>query len=139
MSTSSDSIKSFEGKIMTTKTNQIVQNNENLPNIDAKIISAINELVDNSFIQTIPFLLQNLDFFKDTKQIIAFKLTDGITSCRDIGKAVNLSHQTIANWWSSWVEIGIAEKFGSQGQIRKKYSFLELIALFGKVGETKND
>ena len=75
--------------------------------------------------------------FKDQKQLLAYTLTDGIKSSRDIGKYLQVSHQTIINWWNEWIDTGIVEKIGSQGQIKSKYSIIELVTLFGSNKEVK--
>lgn len=47
--------------------------------------------------------------FTEEKHIVAYDLSDGTKSSRDIGRIAGLSHVAIQNLWKQWIEAGIAE------------------------------
>jgi hypothetical protein len=70
--------------------------------------------------------------FKDGKQLLAYDLSDGSRSTRDIGRQVGVDQKTISTWWRTWHrDFRIVEKAGKRGQFRARYSLSELIAIHG--------
>ena len=68
--------------------------------------------------------------FKDGKQLLAYELSDGNRSTREIGKLVGIDQKTVSRWWRAWEkDFGIIEKAGKRGQFRGRYSLAELVAL----------
>ena len=70
--------------------------------------------------------------FKDGKQLLAYELSDGSRSTRDIGRHIGVDQKTISTWWRTWHrEFKIVDKAGKRGQFRARFSLAELIALHG--------
>ena len=62
----------------------------------------------------------NLD--TDEKKI-AYNMSDGENTTRDIAKVITPTHTTIARWWKDWYRLGIAEAIGVQRGKRAKRLF----------------
>src|SRR5579859_624910 len=78
-----------------------------------------------------PILLSSLHkYFKNSGQVRAYELSDGIRSTRQIAKMVGVDQKTISTWWRNWKDnYRIVEKAGIRGQFRKRYTFVELLGL----------
>jgi Fic family protein len=60
----------------------------------------------------------------DTEQKrLIYHLSDGEHGSVEIGKATNVSDNTIRRYWESWVRLGIVEPLGVRGGIRYRKSF----------------
>lgn len=71
------------------------------------------------------------DIFKNVKQIMAYELSNGEMSTRDIGNLVGVDQKTVSTWWRNWESnFNIVEKVGKRGQYKNKYSLLELAIRF---------
>ena len=69
-------------------------------------------------------------YFKNSAQMRAYELSDGMLSTRQIGKMVGVDQKTISTWWRNWeANHGIVERAGKRGQCRRRFSFLELLSL----------
>ena len=77
-------------------------------------------------------------YFKNSAQMRAYELSDGLRSTRQIGKMVGVDQKTISTWWRHWeANHGIVEKVGKRGQCRRRFSFLELLSLSSGVSSLK--
>ncbi len=78
-----------------------------------------------------PILVSSLHkYFKNSGQVRAYELSDGIRSTRQIAKMVGVDQKTISTWWRNWKDnYRIVEKAGKRGQFRKRYTFVELLGL----------
>lgn len=71
--------------------------------------------------------------FPDGKTLLAYVLSDGKRSTRDIGKHVGVDQKTISTWWRTWQrEYHIVEKAGNRGQFKAKFTIAHLLAIHGK-------
>jgi len=104
------------------------------------ISSSLESLSELGYIWLQPVLLATLsNIFKSPAQIKAYLLSDGTRSTRDIGKYLNVSHQTIKNWWDYWnAEYKIVEQDSKSGSFRKLYSLSDLVAVFGIPPQKEN-
>ena len=62
-------------------------------------------------------LIEHLD--TDDKKI-AYQLSNGENSSRNISKQVSVSHTTIHDWWNAWFNLGIMEQTEKYGGSRFK-------------------
>jgi len=46
---------------------------------------------------------------------IAYELSDGERSSRDIAKIIKPSHTTVGNWWDKWFKLGLVEQTEKYG------------------------
>lgn len=71
--------------------------------------------------------------FKDGKQLLAYELSNGRRSTREIGRRIGVDQKTVSTWWRTWQrQFKIVEKAGSRGQFRARFSLAELLALHGE-------
>ena len=76
------------------------------------------EIIENTFDKL---------FNKDEKKLIAFELTNGNNTTRQIGKIVGVDFRTIAAWWKNWSsEYGIVTREGSRESYTKRFSLLDM-------------
>jgi len=76
--------------------------------------------------------------FLSSAELLAYKLSDGKRSSKEIGDQVDVSHTTITNWWKKWEEsYKIVETFGYRNPYKAKYSLPELVNLFGRLETEK--
>ncbi len=69
--------------------------------------------------------------FKNSKQIRAYELSDGVNSTRQIAEIVGVDQKTISTWWRTWEkEHGIVEKTGIRGQFRRLYSLVDVVTRY---------
>lgn len=47
----------------------------------------------------------------ELEKIVAYSMTDGKTSIRDINSKIGRSFGTVQGWWKDWAQIGIVETF----------------------------
>lgn len=91
-----------------------------------KIVKLLEELIFWIKEMASPQIKQRLDKTLDTsEQKIAYDISDGIKTTREVGKFVKVSHVTIGNWWKSWINEGIAEAIpvkGGGSRAKKKFS-----------------
>lgn len=121
----------------------LVEISEKLSNLN----STINELGDSinriemyhrfgTYLE-IKRLLPNI--FKNDKQIMAYELSNGEMSTREIGYLVGVDQKTISTWWRNWEgNFNIVEKVGKRGQYKNKYSLLELVIRFSPEDNDSN-
>ncbi len=77
------------------------------------------------------------DLFKNGRELLAYELSDGVRSTRDIARQLGVDQKTVSNWWRHWHEVSkIVEKAGKRGQFRARYSLSDLLALYGKPPQT---
>lgn len=83
-----------------------------------------------------PSLAKSLrSIFSDQKQVRAYDLSDGARSTRQIAELIGVGNKTVFSWWHEWEKRGLAEKAGSRGQYRKRYSLGDLQVLHGQFAE----
>jgi len=85
-----------------------------------KMIGLLEEILlwtKYDFEETKQKMIQELD--TDDKKI-AYQLSDGENSSRDIANKVNVTHKTIQNWWNNWFEAGLVEQTEKYGGGRYK-------------------
>jgi len=71
--------------------------------------------------------------FRDGKELLAYDLSDGNRGTREIARLLAVDQKTVSNWWRTWhARYNIVEKAGKRGQFRGRFSFAELIALYGR-------
>ena len=95
-------------------------------------LAASNERIEGLLrIMAEPVLQSALTrYFKNSAQIRAYELSDGILSTRQIGKMVGVDQKTISTWWRHWEgQHGIVERAGKRGQFRRRFSFVELLGM----------
>jgi len=64
--------------------------------------------------------------FSDEEKM-AYQLTDGNRSRRDIAKELGISNSTIQGWWDKWFKLGIVEPSEKRkGRPRRMFSLDEL-------------
>ena len=70
--------------------------------------------------------------FTTPQQWRAYELSDGFRSTREIGSLIGVDQKTVSSWWQKWAtNHKIVEKVGKQGRCRKRYSWTDLVALYG--------
>lgn len=106
-----------------------------------EISSSLDGIYELGFIWMQSSILKSLShIFKSPVQLKAYLLSDGTRSTRDIGKMINVSHQTIKNWWDTWnTDFKIVEQEAKSGSYKKIYSLGDLVAIFGTQQEEKSD
>jgi len=52
-----------------------------------------------------------IDTLDEPEKIVAYSLTDGDTSIRNIRDKTGMSFGAIQNWWKIWAQVGIVETF----------------------------
>jgi len=71
-------------------------------------------------------LRKTIENFSD-KEKMAYELTDGERSRRDIAKELGISDSTIQAWWDKWFRLGIVEPSETRkGRPRRMFSLDEL-------------
>jgi len=71
--------------------------------------------------------------FPDGKNLLAYILSDGERTTREIGKHVGVDQKTVSTWWRAWKRVHhIADKAGNRGQFKARFSLAELVAIEGK-------
>ena len=85
-----------------------------------KIIELLDEILlwmKYDYLDTKRKLIETLD---TEDKIIAYELSDGYRSTNDIAQYVDVSHQTVYNWWNKWFEFGLIEQTEKYGGGRYK-------------------
>ena len=97
------------------------------------ITSSLDGIYELGYIWLQPNISSSLShIFKSPVQLKAYLLSDGTRSTRDIGKMINVSHQTIKNWWDNWaIELKIVEQDIKGGSYKKLFSLSDLVTIFG--------
>lgn len=80
-------------------------------------------------------LIETLD---NDDKIIAYELSNGERSTRDIEEHVNVSFNTVSRWWNKWFEEGLMEQTAKYGGSRYK-RLCSLTKLGIKIPETLED
>lgn len=95
-------------------------------NKDDRIVELLEELVywtkETIFPQIRQLLLKNLE---SPEEKIAYSLSDGEKTTRQVASKVKAGKDTIAKWWNNWIAVGIAEPISTKGGgHRAKQKFL---------------
>ena len=61
-----------------------------------------------------------LELLNTDEKKIAYQLSDGERSSREIAKVVSVSHMAIQQWWSKWFELDLIEQAEKHGRGRYK-------------------
>jgi hypothetical protein len=98
----------------------------------ASIRNEVSELHDVVRVLADPLLSIGLQqIFDDPKQLLAYELSDGKRSTREIGSIVGVDQKTISTWWRGWkAEHAIVEKTGKRGQYERRLSLVDLMVRY---------
>jgi hypothetical protein len=71
-----------------------------------------------------PLLIQMLT---DERQRVAYELTDGKRSGREVGDVAGVAQQTVSRWWGDWLAAGICSEVpGIAGRAQRLASLTSL-------------
>lgn len=94
-------------------------------NNEEKIVELLEELIFWLKESTFPEIKGRLEkTLNSPKEKIAYNLSDGEKTTREIGKIVETANKTISTWWKSWIAEGIAEPIPARGggnRAKKKF------------------
>lgn len=89
-----------------------------------KMIELLEELVKWTKVASIPKVKELLlGILESPEEIVAYQLSDGEKSGRDVAERANVTQPTIGNWWKKWIAAGIAEPISVQRGERAKRIF----------------
>lgn len=79
------------------------------------IIELLEELVKWTKVASIPKVKELLlGILESPEEMIAYQLSDGERSSRDVANQANVGQRTITRWWKKWIRAGIAEPVSVQ-------------------------
>ena len=85
-------------------------------NNEDRILELLEELVywtkEATFPQIRQRLLTNLE---SPEEKMAYELSDGEKTTRQVASKVKGSRNTVAKWWNNWITVGIAEPISTKG------------------------
>ncbi|MHA1410593.1 MAG: helix-turn-helix domain-containing protein [Candidatus Odinarchaeia archaeon] len=64
-----------------------------------------------------------LSTLNSDEKILAYSLSDGENTSREIANIVNVSYSTVSRWWREWKMIGIVQEIQHSGSMRVKKLF----------------
>jgi DNA-binding MarR family transcriptional regulator len=89
-----------------------------------KMIELLEELVKWTKVASVPKVKELLlGILESPEEILAYHLSDGEKSGRDIAERTNVTQPTIGKWWKKWIAAGIAEPISVQRGERAKRIF----------------
>lgn len=85
-------------------------------NNEDRIVELLEELVywtkETSFSEIRQRLLTNL---QSPKEKMAYELSDGEKTTRQLTSKLKVGNDTITTWWTNWIAAGIAESITTKG------------------------
>ena len=92
--------------------------------IQYRIAMILEELLKWTKVTSIPYVKKLLiEVLQKDEHKIAYHKSDGLLNRDEIGGLINVSGQTISNWWKSWERSGIVEMITAKGGKRGRKSF----------------
>jgi hypothetical protein len=89
-----------------------------------KMVSLLEELVKWTKVTSIPHVKKLLtEILVKPEEKIAYQISDGKQTVRQVGKQANVSRNTVSVWWNKWIKAGIAEPISVKGGTRAKRAF----------------
>jgi len=93
-------------------------------NKEDKMIELLEELVKWTKVASIPKVKELLlSILKSPEEMIAYQISDGEKTSREVADVANVSQSSIAKWWKDWIRAGIAESASVQRGERAKRIF----------------
>ena len=106
-----------------------------------RIVMILEELLKWIKVTSIPFVKKLIfDSLPTNDDKIAYTLSDGIRTSRDVAGYVSLGYVAVASRWNSWIKLGIAEAIPVQGggaRARRLFS-LDDFGFSVPISETKS-
>ena len=93
-------------------------------NKEDKIIELLEELVKWTKVASIPRVNELLlSVLKSPEEMIAYQISDGEKTSREVADVANVGKSSIVKWWKVWIRAGIAESASVQRGDRAKRIF----------------
>lgn len=105
---------------MNSSNNNIKIVLENMQNDIAEIKNMLNLLTRNTKKELI------LSTLNSDEKILAYYLSDGKKSTREIANIVNMNMNTVSRWWREWKILGIVNEVLNGRRVKKLFSLEEL-------------
>jgi DNA-binding PadR family transcriptional regulator len=88
------------------------------------MIELLEELVRWTKVTSIPHVKKLLqEILQSPEEIIAYQISDGEKTSREVADVANVSQSSIAKWWKAWINAGIAESTSVQRGERARRIF----------------
>lgn len=81
-----------------------------------RTIELLEELVKWTKVTSMPHVKKLLaEILVKPEEKIAYQISDGKQTVRQVGKQANVGRNTVSVWWNKWIKAGIAEPISVMG------------------------